>query len=111
MSKLYFAHIKDHESNTEFGAVYDGKVGMSKQFKHDTKGPHIEIVKTIVFSVVGKTFKEKKEYLRNLAIEFQREFSECGYMFESDLAVIQWWFSMEAKTYGLANEFRENGII
>ena len=59
-----------------------------------------------------KTYAQKKEEIRQKAIDFQREFTENDTGFS-------WWelsekgdyFTKQGKRYGLLKEFRENGII
>ena len=58
----------------------------------------------------GKTYAEKKDYLRELAIDFQSNFSSLCWS-EFELAVIRNYFYVNGKRYGLLKEFKENGII
>ena len=56
------------------------------------------------------TYTEKKEKARRLAIEWQQIVSNT----HQDYAFFSKWaelFQKIAKKYGLAREFRENGII
>lgn len=58
-----------------------------------------------------KNYKERKEAIRNEAIEFQNTFYEGKQWFYSEIADIQEYFEKQGKKYGLLREFRENGII
>lgn len=57
-----------------------------------------------------KTYAEKQDYLRELAIDFQSNFNDLWFS-DFELAVIRNYFYVNAKRYGLLKEFRENGII
>lgn len=56
------------------------------------------------------SYYETKEKIRNQAIDFQHEFNQRSY-FWSELALIQDYFEVQGRRYGLLKEFRENGII
>lgn len=56
------------------------------------------------------SYFETKEKIRNQAIAFQCEFNQRSY-FWSELALIQDYFEVQGRRYGLLKEFRENGII
>ena len=58
----------------------------------------------------AKTRNEKKNILRELAIEWQRAFEEQVYGWE-DLIEWQAFFETYGKKYGLIKEFTENGIL
>lgn len=55
------------------------------------------------------TYSEKKNALRNFAIDWQHFASETDYSY-SDLFEWQNFFETYGKKYGLLREFRENGI-
>lgn len=56
------------------------------------------------------TYKERKEEIRDEAIDFQFEFEQNNYSY-GELAYYQRYFTIMGKRYGLLKEFRENGII
>lgn len=61
--------------------------------------------------VSGKSYEDRKNDLRNKAIEYQSSFYDfCGFSY-GELSIIQNFFETNAKKYGLLNEFRENCII
>lgn len=63
----------------------------------------------IRFQLYGKTYSERKESLRQLAIELSHsEISDLSYSEECD---IQFYLLENAKRYGLIKEFEENGIL
>lgn len=51
-----------------------------------------------------------KERVRNMAIEWQRDFESHDYSY-GDLVYWADYFRVLAKRYGLVREFEENGII
>ena len=57
-----------------------------------------------------KTYQERKEAARQLAIEWQHDFENHNYYY-SELVEWQFIFTKLGKRYGLLKEFRENGII
>ena len=80
-----------------------------KDFIEATFSPSIEIVTVIRFQLHGSTYSERKESLRDLAIECSNsEIADLSYSEECD---IYWYFLENGKRYGLLKEFRENAII
>lgn len=65
------------------------------------------------FHVLGyreaKTYEEKKEALREFAVEWSLGFSDVNYSW-GDLADWQDFFTEYGRRYGLLREFRENAI-
>lgn len=55
------------------------------------------------------TYKQQKEKARELAVQWQHDFSNNNY---SWLELANWsnYFTKLGKRYGLLKEFRENGI-
>ena len=67
--------------------------------------------KELEFVVKGSTYKERKESLRDLALDYQLyECENSGGLSYGELAEIQEFFETNGKRYGLLREFRENGI-
>ena len=56
------------------------------------------------------TWSDKKEILRDFAIEWQLSFEKFFYSY-AELIEYQVFFEEYGKKYGLLREFRENGII
>jgi hypothetical protein len=75
----------------------------------DTFSPATKIYTMILFKINGKTYREKKENLRQLAIDFQ--LSDTITLSYGELADIYTFFEKNGKRYGLLQEFKENGII
>ena len=55
-------------------------------------------------------YQENKEKARQKAIEWQRDFDNHNYSW-GELAYYSCYFKRLAERYGLAKEFKENGII
>ena len=64
---------------------------------------------TLDFKISGYNYRERKENLEELAIEWSLHFSNLSWSY-SELAEIEDWFYKNAKRYGLLKEFKENGI-
>ena len=59
-----------------------------------------------------KSYNQRKEGIRNRAIDFQQgygEFAEMNYSW-GEIAEWQSYFEKMGRRYGLLGEFRENGI-
>ena len=56
-----------------------------------------------------KTYQQRKEAARQIAIDWQYESSDYCYSYEG-LAILADYFNRIGKRYGLLREFRENGI-
>lgn len=74
----------------------------------DTFSPTVETMVIIPFTVHGSNYAERRENVRETAIDFQA--ADCGGLFMSDYARIGEWFTTQGKRYGLIKEFQENGI-
>ena len=66
----------------------------------------------IPFCIHGKTYAERQNSLRDIAIDFQYAMTEYS---DSQLSMHEWacvsdWFERNGKRYGLLTEFRENAI-
>lgn len=61
------------------------------------------------FKTKGSTYADRKESVRQVAIEYQH--AECGGMFMSEYADVTDWFRTVGKRYGLSAEFEEEGVI
>ena len=58
--------------------------------------------------VRGKTWKEKKAFLHQLALDIS--YAECGGLSWGEEAILGDFFERYGKRFGLLREFRENGI-
>lgn len=79
-----------------------------QEFFEATFSPSLEY-DAIIFSVKGKSYKERKAYCRETAIAFSHCI-ECGLSY-GELSLVSDWFYTNGKRYGLLTEFRENAII
>jgi len=80
-------------------------------YHNDTFSPDCEKLYLIEFKATGKTYAERKESVRNIAIDFYNADSEVS----GGLSYFEWsivcdWFERMGKRYGLLTEFRENAI-
>lgn len=74
--------------------------------------PYSELLGCIEFKTHGKTYPERKESARDIAITFQgldSDYSGAGLSW-GEYAEISSYFERVGKTYGLLGEFRENGL-
>lgn len=100
---MFYANFIDGEGRKQANLYY----GYSKWFE-DSFSPDTIVNAIIDFKIQGRTYAEKKEYLRNLAIGFQSA-NDCDLSY-GELADIQNFFEVNGKRYGLIQEFRENAI-
>ena len=101
---LLLGIIKKYEEKKESNLYYSWD-----EWHKDTFNPTTEILTMILFKISGKTYEEKKENLRQLAIDFQ--LSDTINLSYLKLANIYSFFEKNARRYGLLKEFRGNGII
>ena len=90
------------EDGTKVGHLFDSVVEFVRMVDADP----IDIVD---FKVSGRTYEEKKESARQVAIDFQN--AECGGMFMSEYADAAEWFRTIGRRYGLSAEFEREGVI
>ena len=91
------------------GGLYNENAGGYDAYFRDTFCPDTEIVSFISFHAYGKTYDERKEGVRNAALDYQSACSEYCFSY-SELAWIGAWFEHMGRKYGLLREFRENAI-
>lgn len=103
---MIFTVIRQAEETHDEGYVF----GSYRQFFQNTFSPDIEVKFATDFSVKGKTYKEKKEYARNLAIELQHAISDA-IMSWGEHGFVTSKMECIGQRYGLREEFRVNGII
>ena len=61
----------------------------------------------ILDKVHGKTYEDKKEFVRDLSIDYSNMYDKGDPL---DWLNIESWFYKYGKRYGLLREFHENGI-
>lgn len=87
--------------------------GIYQDISYNTAAAEIgenNILLYIPLKVSGKTYQDRKENLRNKAIEWSNTQGEYGAWSYGELADIQTFFENNGRRYGLLNEFRENAI-
>lgn len=86
------------------GGIYDSW----ELFHRDTFSPLCKEVTLISFVTHGKSYSERKESVRSIAVDWSN----------TDTYPLSWaeehrvteWFDRMGKRYGLLEEFRENGL-
>ena len=105
---MVFARIK-----TADGVIEDNLYMNMKHLGHELLKNKETMLDVLRLEVCGKTYSERKEYLRTVAIFFQaKDDGEADILLSmGERAVIEDWFYMNAKRFGLVEEFSLNGII
>ncbi|MBO7070529.1 MAG: hypothetical protein J6W09_04470 [Bacteroidales bacterium] len=98
---MFYANYLEKDG-TKVGHLFDSMVG----FMTETDANPIDIID---FKVSGRTYEEKKDSARQLAIDFQH--AECGGMFMSEYAEVTDFFRKIGKRFGLSSEFENEGVI
>ena len=100
---MFFASFKDAHGNEHANLYFD----WGKYFA-DTFSPECEIIQLIEFATHGKNYRERKNSLEEIAIEFSHN-AVCGLSY-GETYHIQNFFETMGKRYGLLRKFRENCI-
>lgn len=99
MKTLYIYFDETHDFD---GIILNNKVSIPGCFK---------IMYKIPLVVSGKSYKDRKNDLREKAIEYQHSFYDfCNWSYY-ELSIIQDFFEKNGKRYGLLKEFIDNGIV
>lgn len=96
------------EGKEHFNIYYKNTCGY-REWQKDTFSPITKNEKILDFKLSGKTYQEKQNSLRDLAIEWQLIFASLSWSY-LELAEIQNYFYENGKRYGLLKEFKENCI-
>lgn len=82
-----------------------------EELHKDTFNPSATPLVIVPFQISGKTYRERQESLRNLAIDFQyaSEGADIGLSYR-EMAYIADYFRRMGRRYGLLREFEENAI-
>ena len=91
-----------------FNIYYKNKYGY-EAWQRDTFSPTTKNIEILDFKISGITYKDKKESLEELAIEYSLYFSQLSWSY-GEYAEIENYFYKNAKRYGLLKEFKENCI-
>ena len=106
MKNLFVARIKDGEGNATTN-LYSGLEAW-RNYHRDTFSPLCKIESLTLLEVSGKTYKERKESARNIAIDYSN--TDGSGLSWGELAEIGAWFEKVGRRYGLLAEFKENAI-
>lgn len=101
-------YTNDNFNTTNFNIYYKCGAGYEAWYK-DTFSPATDIIGVLDFTIKGNTYEEKKDYLEDLAKEYQLYYSQYSWSY-GELAEICDYFNKMGKRYGLLGVFRENGI-
>ena len=100
---MFFASYKDAFGKEHANLYFDWN-----SFHSDTFSPECEVIQLIEFTTHGKNYRERKNSLEEIAIEFSHN-AVCGLSY-GEIYHIQNFFETMGKRYGLLREFRENCI-
>lgn len=89
--------------------IYYKKNGGWSAFHKDTFSPLTKNIEILDLKVSGKTYKERKSNLYDLAIKYQYNFAPLSWSY-GELVEICDFFEKNGKRYGLLKEFKENAI-
>lgn len=68
----------------------------------------VEVLDLVPFKVTGKTYHDRKNSLRDLAVMFSN--ADCEFTSWDSIIDIQHFFRENGRRYGLLREFEENAI-
>ncbi len=104
MSKLILATLLDTETNEEKMYTFTSW----SEYHTATFSPLIDVLFITDFKVKGKTYADRKEFVRDLAIEYSNN-QACGLSWY-EVGMVSDMFYKLGKRYGLLKEFKENCI-
>lgn len=104
MKDIFYAEWRDENEQLRGGLYFSWD-----EYHRDTFSPLAHDHRLIVFETHGRTYKERKEDVRNTAIEWSNML-QIG-LHWSDVATIGAWFEKMGRRYGLIEEFRENVVV
>ena len=105
---MFIGYFEENEK-INYNIYYKNSYGWDEWYK-DTFNPLCKNIKTLELKIKGKTYKERKNNLIELAKDWQLEFATLDWSY-GELATISDYFYKNGKKYGLIKEFRENAII
>lgn len=104
---MFIAIFKDNERNEEKARVYQD--WEQDQFIRDSFSPVYDI-EILPFIASGKTYSEKKNHVRDLAIEYSNIQYLLGNLTWKEFSDITEWFHKMGERYHLLPEFAENSL-
>lgn len=99
---MIFANLEQDGKTTAY--VFDSMVGLLSA----TFSPDVTIRDMIPLTIGGRTYKERQNNLRELAIEVQ--LADDGGLSWGEAQALCAFFEEQGRRYGLLREFRENAI-
>lgn len=99
---MIFANLEENGEQTAY--LFDGW----DEFDTATFSPDITPKDIIPLVIHGRTYRERQNSLRELAIDIQR--ADDGGLPWSKYSKLDWFFRENGRRYGLMTEFRENCI-
>ena len=106
MKTMFYVELYNTETKE---SIYKGLYFDLQEFYKDTFSPIVAFDFILDFTVKGKTYKEKKGNLQDLAIEYSNKAGDLNLSYY-ELSCIQNFFYENGKRYGLLKEFKENCI-
>lgn len=101
-----FFGVYKNDADEICGGFYD-----YEEWYKDTFSPSTVVLENIDLTVHGKTYADRKEDVRNKAIDYQNIPALGMSLYMSEVAIFGEYFAAQGKRYGLLREFRENAII
>ena len=106
MKTIIIFNEENNHLNEIVGGIYTG-------IDYKTAAAEIgenNILYFIPLTISGRTYNERKNDLRNKAIEYQNSWYDfCGFSY-GELAIINDFFETNGRRYGLLTDFKENAI-
>lgn len=104
---MFIGYYELENNEPYFNIYYKNKSGI-EQWKNETISG-VYNIEILDFTIKGKTYQERKENARELAINWQNNFSFLSWSC-SELSEITSYFEKIGKRYGLLKEFKENAV-
>ena len=101
---MIFARLKDNSTGEERSELFFSWDAVHRA----TFSPDVDTVYITDFKIKGRSYKERKESARELAIDVQ--YNDVGGLSWAEWGRICDFFSNVGRRYGLLQEFRENAI-
>lgn len=104
---MIFAKIKTADGHTESNLYWYWEALHADTFSSDS-----DVLRFLSFEISGKNYQERKESLRDLAIDFQliNDGDTDVQLSMVEIGAISAYFERMGRRYGLLREFRENAI-
>lgn len=93
----------------QYNYIYNKNKYGFEEWEKVTFSPYATDIEMLDFIIKGKTYQEKKESARQLAIDWQLKFAGLSWSY-GELYEIESYFLEIGKKYGLLKEFHENAI-